>query len=184
MNEDPGNVNQADEQLLRELLAGEQKRTSATHDTTVLAAARALTRERRRARWSHNWFGLAASVAAVAVAAIGITTLTHQSPTGDLDALRGDGAAVSPLNDVTLAAAPAELAWSPQAGASAYVVMLRDESAAVLWTSPPQQADRLLLPPEIVRLLSVPGTYLWTVEVHGAAARSLGPYWFHIAVAD
>jgi hypothetical protein len=180
MNIDQNDLPDDEERRLRELVGDTARRTSAAHDDAVLAAAREVARGRRRPGLYFGWFRAVAGVTAAIVVVIGIATLIRQAPPVSNDLLRGDDRGVSPANDERLQAVPTELAWPAQPGASAYVVVLRDAAATVLWTSMPLAESRIDLPAGARDAIQARGTYLWSVEVRGVAARELGPYWFHI----
>jgi hypothetical protein len=136
---------------------------------------------RRLAAWS--------AVAAMALVAFGLAMLWRaQAPsrleTPVAETLRGGVDEAFPSAGVTVAAAPPELRWPGQPGATGYRVRLFDERGESLWESASGSATRQSLPAPVRERLASGSGYFWTVEVAGPVARErLGPHWFRIAPA-
>jgi hypothetical protein len=155
-------------------------RTRGTHDSAVLAAARAFC-EPRRARRSRFTvpLAMAASLAAVTVVAV----LEYSKPLVDDGRVRSASnvaaAALLPQNGATLAELPAEFHWPAQSGAESYRVVVRDVSGTPIWRSVPVEANRAAIDAGLREAKA--RTYYWTVEVEGiGGGRELGPFWFQL----
>jgi hypothetical protein len=174
----------SDDARLRKALADMNSDTSATHDNAVLAKAREVADEiasgARRPR-AFNWARPIGLAAAVVIAIVGLSWILPGIDRGQDDALRGSGdGPVAPQPGVVVAAAPAELRWSAQPGATHYRVTLRNASAAVVWESGATTEPHVQL--DATAELPRGSAYFWTVRVYGAAASSeLGPFMFQIA---
>lgn len=164
-------------------LERDSRTTSERHDAAVLAAAKAAAaergRERRRARFK-RW-RIAASLAAVALVAVGLVRLVP-GPGPDEPPLRGERAAVSPRDGAELGAPPEAFEWPAQTGATGYRLVLLDARANPVWKSDPAPENTVALPSDIAGRLEDGGTWLWLVEIrYDGRTRELGPFSFDLA---
>jgi hypothetical protein len=155
-------------------------RTHVSHDSAVLAAARAFCEppRARRLRFAVP-LALAASLVIFTVAVV----LEYSNPLVDDGRVRGasnvDAAGLVPQNGATLEGLPAEFHWPAQAGAESYRVVVRDVSGAPIWRSVPVEANRAAIDAGLREAKA--RTYYWTVEVEGiGGGRELGPFWFQL----
>ena len=139
---------------------------------------------RPAARFRRRHGLLAAGLVAVALG--GTTLLNPRSPAPAAGVVRSAAeAAARPAPDSRLEAAPAELSWPPQQGATGYRVRLFDAGAQVLWDGEPVAAPAWQLPPAARENLLPGRSYFWTVDIEGSVRRrSLGPFWFHLEASS
>lgn len=133
-----------------------------------------VVRQQRRPVPDRRWpLALAASL----VLAAGLAYVAS-APRPSTETVRGASVALSPPVGATLARPPARFSWPEQPGASGYRVELRNAAGETVWLGPWELGASAELPAEIAARLE-PGTYLWQLELRGAALRSrLGPFVF------
>lgn len=137
-----------------------------------------------RRPWRNRATWLAAAAAALLIS---VPLWRAQSPATDPGLVRGGDVDAAATPQGTITATPAILRWPNQPGATAYVPKLYTAAADPIWTGPATAETEVALPDEVARRLEAAGeaSFVWTVEVRGAAARTeLGPYWFHLRSPD
>jgi hypothetical protein len=118
---------------------------------------------------------------------IGIATYMRLSVHGyrqsedSSQAASGQTTSLEPAPGAELAAPPAHFRWPAQAGATRYVVRVRDGSGTLIWRSDPVSTPAAVLPPPLVFQISQGRTYLWSVEVSSESNTSeIGPWSFRL----
>lgn len=146
---------------------------------TLQELHRAADVDRRAASWPRAWLGLAAALV-VTVGLVGVWQgrFFEARPVESVRSVAG--AETRPADGVRLESSPRTFAWPRQNGAVSYRLQLLDTQARTLWSASPSTTIEVSLPTEVARDLQ-PGAYVWVVDVEGAAARRLGPFWFEIA---
>lgn len=137
-------------------------------------------REHRRSRGARRW---PLALAATLVVALGGAALWTRLPDRNAgpEAVRGAEARVTPAPGAELARPPESFSWPVRAGATGYRVHWFDAAGEPVWESGWVVEGRCEVPREVASGLPG-GTYLWTVEVRGAAAGAeLGPFAFVLA---
>ena len=98
------------------------------------------------------------------------------SPTGS-----SQTTSLEPAPGAELAAPPTHFTWPAQAGATSYVVRLRDGSGTLIWRSDPVSTATATLPPPLVMQITQGRAYLWSVAVSSEAdVNELGPWSFRL----
>jgi hypothetical protein len=88
---------------------------------------------------------------------------------------------LEPAPGAELAAPPTHFSWPAQAGATSYVVRLRDGSGTLIWRSDPVSTATATLPASLAFQISPGRTYLWSIVVSSEADVSeLGPWSFRL----
>jgi hypothetical protein len=96
-------------------------------------------------------------------------------------AASGQTTSLEPAPGAELAAPPTHFRWPVQAGATSYVVRLRDGSGTLIWRSDPVSTATATLPPPLVIQITPGRTYLWSVAVSSEAdVKELGPWSFRL----
>lgn len=178
------------EQRVLEQLQSEILHTSEEHDDAVqsaidAAAARIKSRKAsdpRTARFGGRRMWMPAALAAALVLALFILPRPGTLPDAE-HTLRSSANASDtfPAHRAEIRAAPKELRWPAQRGASSYQVKVRDASGTLVWTSENVEETRVDLPSSAIPDPQTGGSFLWTVDVRlGAAQTELGPYSFKI----
>lgn len=128
-----------------------------------------------------------AGLAAGLLVVIGIATYSRLSVHGyrqseDLSpAASGQTTSIEPAPGAELAAPPTHFRWPVQAGATSYVVRVRDGSGTLIWRSDPVSTPAAALPPPLVFQITQGRTYLWSVAVSSEAdSNELGPWSFRL----
>jgi hypothetical protein len=177
----------SDEELrIRETLAADKRQPGELHDAAIRRAMRATAAQLAasaappRLRRSFLPAGIAAGFVLVIGGAL---FLRHLPPPGD-DVMRGaetPSSALLPAANAELAVPPSEFRWPAQAGATAYLLTLRDDAGSVLWRSEPGAATTLAIPADVRGRLVSGHSYLWGVSVSGLVdVNELGPYVFRV----
>lgn len=167
---------------LRALRQAETAGTGLPHATPTVEPVA----EPRTVRWRTHAGWLAA---AAAVLLISVPLWRAQTPPVDPASVRGADAPglAEAVPRGAVDAVPISLEWPMQAGATAYVPKLYSASAELLWTGAATSETTAALPEDVRELLATAGeaSFVWTVDVRGAAARTeLGPFWFRLGSAD
>jgi hypothetical protein len=88
---------------------------------------------------------------------------------------------LEPAPGAELAAPPTHFRWPAQAGATSYVVRVRDASGTLIWRSDPVSTPAAALPPPLVFQITQGRTYLWSVQVSSESnADEIGPWSFRL----
>ncbi len=171
-------------------LSAEERQGLADHVVTCRRCAASLETllgledEVRRGRAALRPWRLVPLVAAASlVAGLGIAVTWRALRAPDGDALRSTASETeaSPAGDVLLAAAPTELRWTAQPGASGYRVRLFDARGEPLWEEAFAGGVTAALPAEVRSQVPPGNAFFWVVEVEGLVAETrLGPYWFRV----
>lgn len=165
--------------------AEETARTGRDTATPPAPEAAGPTAAPRRGPWTSRAGWLAA---AAALLLISVPLFRPEAPPTDPASVRGSEetglAEAFPRGAVQ--AVPESLEWPIQTGATAYVPKLYSAAAELVWTGAATTESRALLPEDVRELLAAAGetSFVWTVDVRGAAARTeLGPFWFRLPPA-
>jgi hypothetical protein len=118
---------------------------------------------------------------------IGIATYMRLSVHGyrqsedSSQAAGGQTTSLEPAPGAELAAPPTHFRWPVQAGATSYVVRVRDGSGTLIWRSAPVSTATATLPPPLVLQITAGRTYLWSVVVSNETdVNELGPWSFRL----
>ena len=88
---------------------------------------------------------------------------------------------LEPAPGAELAAPPTHFSWPAQAGATSYVVRLRDGSGTLIWRSDAVSTATATLPGTLAFQISPGRTYLWSVAVSSETdSNELGPWSFRL----
>jgi hypothetical protein len=176
------------DERIRAALGDEKPRPGELHDANIRSAMRDVgaqlaATEPARKRRNFVPLGLAAGLLMAVGAAI-FMRLSVQGHRDVEDATRGVTtlpASLEPAPGAELDAPPTRFRWPAQAGATAYVVTLRDGSGTLIWRSEPVTSADTTLPPLLAMQVSAGRAYLWSVEVSGQAdVNELGPWAFRL----
>jgi hypothetical protein len=176
------------DERIRAALEGEKPRPGELHDANIRRAMRdvgaglAATAPARKPR-NFLPLGLAAGLL-IAVGAATFMRLSVQGHRDSEDPTRGAStlpASLEPAAGAELDAPPRQFRWPAQAGATTYVVFLRDGAGTLIWRSDPVTAATTTLPPTLAMQIATGRAYLWSVEVSGQAdVNELGPWSFRL----
>lgn len=177
MTRRPDSNSDGDERL-RAALGSTAPKPSATHNETVMMAARAKAATRGRARDTTWRLTPALGIAATMVLAVAIVWLLRfEEPTIGLER-GGVSEGIVPADGAVLEMMPARFQW-PAAADASYQLNIYNDSAILLWQSAALSEPVLVVTDEL--RLESGARYFWVVErLDSAGAASLGPYWFRI----
>lgn len=176
------------DERIRSALEGETPKPGEQHDANIhramheVGARLAQSAPERKPR-NFVPMGLAAGLLII----IGAATFMRLSVQGYRDSeepARGGATqtdSLEPAAGAELAAPPAQFRWPAQAGATTYVVILRDGSGTLIWRSLPVTSPATTPPATLSMQIAAGRSYLWSVEISGQAGENeIGPWSFRL----
>ena len=178
MTQRPDSNSDGDERL-RAALGSAAPKPSATHNETVMMAARAKAAARGRTRNASWALTPGLGIAATTVLAIAIVWLLRVEEPGIGLERGGVTEGIVPADGAVLDATPARFEW-PAAANGSYQLNIYNDSAILLWQSETLAEPALVVSDELA--LEGGARYFWVVERQdsGGTAPPMGPYWFSI----